>query len=103
MNTDTVAQRLHDRATRGEALSAAERAQLDEWYAQLDREEGLIAARAVSSASIVALQTQIEDALVQLATLTQRNQALTAENATVRREVEFLQQQLAKRSTPQPA
>ena len=32
-------QQLHDRATRGEPLSVAEQAQLEQWYASLDQAE----------------------------------------------------------------
>jgi hypothetical protein len=103
MSTDTAGQKLHDRATRGETLSAEERAQLDAWYARLDDEEGAVFARAAPPASIITLQAQIATALAQLGTITQYVQALTAENAAVRQEVAALQKLLAQKSTPQLA
>ena len=39
MNSNGVGERLHDRATRGEVLTAEEQAQLNEWYAERDRAE----------------------------------------------------------------
>jgi len=35
----TLEQRLHDRATRGEQLTSVEQAQLESWYADLERQE----------------------------------------------------------------
>ena len=96
-------EQLHDRATRGEALSAEERAQLLAWYARLDREESATFDRASPAASLALLRTQIETALAQLATLTQRIQTLSGENATLRQEIVSLQVQLARKLTPQPA
>jgi hypothetical protein len=103
MKPETLGQQLHDRATRGEILSAPERAQLDEWYARLDQEEGAALGTVVPSTNRAILQAQIQTATAQLAALTQRVQALTAENAAVRQEIVSLQQQLARTPTPQPA
>ncbi len=94
MSTDTAGQQLHDRATRGEVLSAEDRAGLDEWYARLNLEEGVTLAGANPPASLAVVQAQITTALGQLATVTQRIQALTAENAATRGEIASLQQLL---------
>jgi hypothetical protein len=96
-------EQLHDKATRGETLSAEESARLQEWYARLDREEVATLDKAFPSTSVAEVHTQIEAALAQLATVTQHIQALTAENAALRREIVSLQAQLAQRPTPQPA
>jgi hypothetical protein len=103
MSRDVAAEQLHDRATRGEVLSAKERGQLQEWYARLDREEAEALNRAVPSASLTALHAQIDTALSQLATVTQRIQTLTGENAAIRQEITSLQALLAQKPTPQPA
>ena len=39
MVSDELGKQLHDRATRGEALSPEEQAQLKDWYATQDRAE----------------------------------------------------------------
>jgi uncharacterized coiled-coil DUF342 family protein len=103
MSTDTAGQRLHDRATRGEALSDDERAQLEQWYARLDQEEAAALAGARRSADITVLRAQIDACLTQLATVTQRVQALTAESAAMRQEIAALQRLLAQKLTTQPA
>jgi hypothetical protein len=102
MSQNISEQQLHDRATRGEVLSAEERTRLQEWYTRLDREEGETLARAVPSASLATLQTQIETTLTHLATITQRIQILTSENAAIRQEITSLQALLAQKRTPQP-
>jgi hypothetical protein len=103
MSADTAGQRLHNRATRGEALSVEEQAQLEEWYARLDREEAAALAGTHPPASVTELRTQIKASLAELAAATQRNQALAAENAALRQEVAALQRQLAQKLTTQPA
>lgn len=39
MVSDKLGEQLHDRATRGEALSEEEQAQLEDWYRTQDRAE----------------------------------------------------------------
>lgn len=103
MSRDHLGQQLHDRATRGEALSAEEQAQLEEWYAQHDREEAAALGSALSPQRNAQLQGQIDAAMAQLLTVTQRIQTLAAENEAVRQEVSALQQQLTQRTEKQPA
>ena len=103
MSPESPEQQLHDKATRGEALTAEERARLEAWYARLDQEESALLNKAGPPATLAGLQTQIEATLAQLAEVTGRIQALTAENTAVRREIASLQLLLAQRSTPQPA
>ncbi len=100
---DELARQLHDRATRGESLSAEERALLDHWYARQDQEEGAALAATVPPASAAALQAQVDAALAQLVTATQRIQTLAAENEAVRKEVADLQRQLARKPAVQSA
>ena len=102
-NLDELARQLHDRATRGELLSAEERALLDQWYARQDREESAALAATVPPASAAALQAQVDAALAQLVTATQRIQTLAAENEAVRKEIADLQRQLARKPAVQSA
>jgi hypothetical protein len=103
MNADNLAQQLHNKATRGELVSAEEKAQLEQWYARLDREEGEMLARTSPSPEIAKLQGQVEAAVAQLVVAAQSIQALTAENEAVRREVADLKRQLARKLTMQSA
>jgi hypothetical protein len=100
--TDTPRQ-LHDRATRGEPLSVEEQAKLTEWYAQQDREESEMLSPPAPSTDVDELRLQVENALARLAALTRRVQGQASENEAVRKEILALQQQLAERSTTQPA
>jgi hypothetical protein len=75
MSTDTAGQQLHDRATRGESLSAEERAQLNAWYARLDAEEGAVLAAAAPPGSLTVLQAQVAMALAQLVKAAVRSSA----------------------------
>ena len=67
MSDDGSAQQLHDAATRGEPLSADERAALEQWYARQDeREEALLAGAAAAPDDAAALRAGVDAALAQL-------------------------------------
>lgn len=103
MSTDELAKQLHDKATRGIALSTAEQAKLEAWYAQQDTEENAILARTTPPQTLVTLQVQVDTAVAQLLTVTQRIQELVAQNDALRRDIAALQRQLAQTPTVQPA
>lgn len=103
MTGDLRAQALHDKATRGEALSAEEQAQVDEWYARLDQEEGAALTKTLPPQRLATLHAQIDVALAHLLIVTERVQKQLAENEQVRQEIVVLQRQLAQSSTAQPA
>jgi hypothetical protein len=88
------ARRLHDRATRGLALSAAERAELDAWYAEQDEAERLLLNMSASEASAPVLQAQVNEALIRLRAAAEQVQELAAQNEALRGEVSVLQRQL---------
>jgi hypothetical protein len=79
MIADEVAQRLHDRATRGQPLSAEERASLEAWYARQDAEEMAQLAEAPLPEDVIALRDQIQ-------TLLAENEKLRKELAALRRQ-----------------
>lgn len=103
MTNKEFGRELHDRLTRGEALSNQEQAELEQWYARLDRDEGAALARTVASPKLVELEAQVAQATAQLQSVTQRIQTLSAENAVVRQEIADLQRQLIQKSATQPA
>ena len=90
MSLDELAQQLHDKATRGLALSAEEQAQLEAWYAKQDQQERAVLDPTGSSQRLATLDTQVETALAQLLTATQRIQELTVHNETLRHEIAVL-------------
>lgn len=80
-----------------------EQALLVGWYAQQDHDESELLSRPAPSTVADELRSQVENALVRLEVLTQRVQRQAADNDAVRKEILTLQQQLAERSTTQPA
>ena len=102
MTFDETGKLLHDRATRGEMLSAEEQAQLHAWYSMQDQAESAQLGLAASADTITVLQAQLSSALAQLTTATSRIQELAAENDALRQENAALRRQLANRASPQP-
>lgn len=96
--TDTQMQALHDRATRGEQLTADERAQLEAWYLRQDRDENELLHPTVPAGSTVHLHEQVTAAAAQLEAISQQIRATLAENEQVRHEIAQLQQQLSLRA-----
>jgi hypothetical protein len=103
MPDENLVKQLHEKATRGVALSASEQTQLDAWYAEQDKLEGDLLGLTSEPQRLVVLQTQVETALTQLQTVTQRIQELTTHNEAVRREIAALQRQLPHAQASQPA
>jgi len=102
MTNDLDPQRLHDRATRGEALTAEEHGALEQWYAQQDRAEAALLASS-PPASDTDLQQQIQITLDQLHVVTERIQILSRENEAVRHDNAELRKRLAQRAASSAA
>ncbi|TEU12468.1 MAG: hypothetical protein E3J21_21040 [Anaerolineales bacterium] len=102
MVSDELGKQLHDRATRGEALSPEEQAQLKDWYATQDRSEADQLGFTATAETVDLLQAQIDSAVAQLATITRRIQEIATENKALRREIAALCRQLAQQDSPQP-
>ena len=95
---------LHDKATRGEVLTAEEETELAAWHARLDQEEDTLQT-SFSRSSLAAdmRQAEIEKALTHLQTTAQQVREQLNENEALRREIAALTQQLAQTKTLQPA
>ena len=75
--TQRLPQQLHDAATRGEVLSDAEKIELEQWYNSQDRiESSLLNLPDPTPETLRTLQEQVDSALSQLLTVTQRIQEL---------------------------
>jgi hypothetical protein len=103
MIPDAIGQRLHDRATRGDSLTAEEQEQLKQWYAAHDQVEMEQLTAAPAPTGLADLQLRVQQATAQVVVQAQRIQALTAENAQLRQEIAVLQRLLAAKPAGQPA
>ncbi len=103
MIPDEIGQKLHDRATRGETLSADEQESLRRWYAHHDQEEMRQLSAAPAPSQLADLQSRVQQATAQVVSQSQRIEALTAENAQLRQEVASLQRLLSAKLAGQPA
>jgi hypothetical protein len=103
MPSRELAQQLHDRATRGEKLSAAEREQLETWYAEQDRLEADQLCKPGELPPVPVLRTQLNDALLQLHAVAREIGELTSENEVLRQEIARLQAKLTGDTKTQPA
>jgi hypothetical protein len=101
MVSDELGRELHDRATRGIALSAHEQASLHEWHAHHDQREIATLAQAAPRGDLVKLRQDVDVALAQLQGVTHRVQVLAGENDALKQEIVTLQRQLKR--NPQPA
>ena len=101
----TYPQQLHDRATRGQGLTAAERSELDAWYAQQDAQETalLTAHDAPDNKVVAALREQVNTSLAELHAVTAHIQTLTRENQDIRGEIDALYQRLTPTKTASAA
>jgi putative SOS response-associated peptidase YedK len=103
MSMDDPMQRLHDKATRGIALSASEQTQLDAWYSAQDQAENESLASPQPVQAISTLQMQVDTALAQLASVSSQIQTLVTQNVALRQEIEILQRRLTQTTANRPA
>ncbi len=92
----TYPQQLHNRATQGEVLTAAEEALLKDWYAQQDALEGALLTANVPSSrlSVETLQAQVNTSLAELQTVAAHIRTLTEENQAIRSDIDLRLQEL---------
>ena len=103
MDRDEYGRQLHDRATRGEALTVEEQVALSVRYEEQDRTEAAVLAESHEGAALAALRTQVRAGVQQLRAVTQRIEELTEENDRLRQEIAASQRQLALVRTAHPA
>ena len=96
--TNTNFQALHDRATRGEQLTADERSQLEAWYLRQDQAENEMLRPTTPTGSTAQLHEQVTAAAAQLEAISQQIRATLAENEHIRHEIALLQRQLSLRA-----
>lgn len=101
MITDDLGKSLHYKAARGEVLSDAEQAQLEQWYARQDLQESTMLELAAPTETLTKLREQVDGALAELLAVTQSIQVLAAENEVLRNELVVLRRQLTPFLTSQ--
>lgn len=95
---------LHQRRFKGEPLTEQEMAQLEAWYAQEDEAEAKLLEVTIPEESVIEnLRQEVNDALNQLAGLTQNIQAIALENDKIRKENIHLFELLNKKSDSKAA
>ncbi len=95
MISDKLGVQLHHRAALGEQLSADEIAQLNTWYAALDRAEQADFSHDDDMLGISALQTEINSVLLRLEMRIEQVRRIAKENEQLRSEISNLRQQVA--------
>ncbi len=103
MEADDDGAQLHDKATRGVALSAAERERLDAWYAAQDAAEQALLGQDAPSLTVAVLHSQIAAAVAQLQVAARRVNELAAQNAALQEENAALHHRLAQRAASRMA
>ena len=98
MTEQTEGARLHDRSTRGESLTDAERAILDRWYQDGDEAEAALLAAQRPTASQNAVPSDLSSALAMIRETVASIETIHQQNATLREEIAALQQRLTLRA-----
>lgn len=103
MISDDVARRLHDRATRGGALSTDEREALEAWISAQDEAEANRLSPQSVEPSLADLRSQVESTLQQAADVTSAIRRLFSENDALRHDNAVLRRRLEAHAVSQPA
>lgn len=93
-------QQLHHRASLGEQLSAEERAALQNWYDELDREESFIN-RDNREIDLNAMRENLEKTYEQIASVSAETASIFKRNEVLRQENDALRRQIEARFTEQ--
>ncbi|HEX8734068.1 MAG TPA: hypothetical protein VF721_02015 [Pyrinomonadaceae bacterium] len=88
---------MHDKATRGEALSETENTQLAAWYEAQDECESDLLNKNAMQDSFAERRNQIQNTLGKFAVVHSKNLKIFAENETLRRENEVLRKKLGEK------
>ncbi len=103
MIPDEIGQKLHDRATRRETLTAEEQEQLQLWYAHNDLEETTQLSAAPVPSRLDYLESSVQQVTGKVVVQAQYIDTLTAENSRLRQEIATLQRLLSEKLAGQPA
>ncbi len=93
---------LHDRATRGEALTPDEQKRLEAWYQAMDRAEAAELGQGEGAAD-AELAAQVDATLARIGTVTARLRELDSQIRALRRDNATLRSEVAQRLASQRA
>jgi hypothetical protein len=97
MNLEEKAQKLHDRATRGEQLLAEEQTALQNWYDELDRAEDLLINKNTDGSNLFELREQLGAKLREVSQAALEVERIARQNEVIRRENERLREAVESR------
>ncbi len=98
MSSDNIGRQLHDKSTRGKALTPEEHEVLEKWYARHDNEESELLNRDNEPQTEYILHEQIDPILSRIGTTAEQIHKLTDENRVLKKNISKLQQQLAEKN-----
>lgn len=97
MNETEKLQNLHRRSINGEILSAAEQAELQNWYEDLDRQENSILNASQPIQNVEELRQNLGEISEKTAEVSREVKNLISQNEQIRRENQKLKEYLEKR------
>ncbi|MCI5149879.1 MAG: hypothetical protein D3916_10925 [Candidatus Electrothrix sp. MAN1_4] len=99
MSSDKIGRQLHDKATRGKALTSEEHEVLEKWYARHDNAESELLNRDHEPQAEHILHKQIDPILTRIGTTAEQIHNLTDENRMLKKNISKLQRQLAEKNS----
>ena len=94
--SNDLTQNLHDRATRGEALSAEEKAKLEAWYKAQDKLESDLLNKNTRQDFLDERRKQIQTVLGEIQEFSLRMRKISTENDILRHENQLLRENLTE-------
>ena len=98
MLSDEIGRQLHDRSTRGKALTSVAHRSLEKWYDQQDNKDSRLLHRDDDLRIENILHKQIDPILIRISTAAEQIHKLTDENRVLRENIAKLQRQLPEKT-----
>lgn len=102
MVSDKIGLELHDKATRDVPLTEIEREQLEAWYRLQDEKDMSRLGLNHPDTTIEELKRQVDQTIMEIKSLAEQIQNLTASNEALRHDLAVLRLQVAQRVPMQP-
>ena len=99
MSSDKIGRQLHDKATRGKALTTEEHEVLEKWYTGHDNAESELLTRDNEPQAEHMLHNQIDPTLTRIGTTAEQIHKLTDENRMLKKNISKLQRQPTEKNS----